>query len=169
MRLQSTAVDEQTTRDWYSNDFIGLPTSFAEVDLGVDRAFGPLQPVDTGCIDAVAIDGEAVGVRIRGSVRDAVDRRELALEACGPVAVGASFRIETAARDHGFDIDQVVLRSDRPAAPVVGQPAVGVEAHDDTSYRLRVAAAEEDRWLVLGQSHNLGWEATVDGLSLIHI
>jgi arabinofuranan 3-O-arabinosyltransferase len=43
---------------------------------------------------------------------------------------------------------------------------VDVRSNDDTHYSLAVPASASSRWLVLGQSHNLGWEATVDGVSL---
>ncbi|MDW3218349.1 MAG: alpha-(1-_3)-arabinofuranosyltransferase family protein [Acidimicrobiales bacterium] len=166
VRLQSTAVDENTTRDWYSNDFIGLPTSFAEVDLGVGRAFGPLQPIATPCLPLATLDGVTAHARIEASVDEALDRDELTLVGCEPVSADSRIEIETSGRPHGFDIDQLVLSSPRPVEPPVAGPVVAVESHDDTSYRVRVPASEEDRWLVLGQSHNLGWEATVDGASL---
>lgn len=166
VRLQSTAVDENTTRDWYSNDFIGLPTSFAEVDLGVGRSFGPLQPIATDCLELASVDGAAVHARIEASVEEALDRDELTLVGCDEIATAGDVRVETVGRSHGFDIDQLVLTSSRPVAPAASAPPVVVESHDDTSYRLSVPASGEARWLVLGQSHNLGWEATVDGTSL---
>lgn len=166
VRIQATGVDELTTRDWYSNDFVGLPMSVAEIDLGTGRRFGPLQPVDSGCVELLTIDGAAVSGRITATVEDAIERRELAIEGCEPVEVGDRFEVETVGRRHGFDLDQVVLRSDRELAPVASAAPVVVEDHDDTSYRLRVPASVEPRWLVLGQSHNIGWEARVDGRSL---
>ena len=38
--------------------------------------------------------------------------------------------------------------------------------HSDTAYTVEVPARDRDRWLVLGQSHNRGWQATVDGADL---
>ena len=49
-----------------------------------------------------------------------------------------------------------------PATPAAG-PALTVEHQDATSYRLRVDGATRPFWLVLGQSHSTGWEATVKG------
>ena len=38
-----------------------------------------------------------------------------------------------------------------------------VDHQTRTSYDLTVSGATEPFWLVLGQSHNAGWTATVDG------
>jgi len=43
---------------------------------------------------------------------------------------------------------------------------VSVLDNDDTNYLLSLPGSSQDRWLVLGQSYNLGWSATLDGRSL---
>ncbi|MEM7141423.1 MAG: alpha-(1-_3)-arabinofuranosyltransferase family protein [Actinomycetota bacterium] len=166
VRILTSAVEPSLTRDWYSSGPVSLPVSIVDVEIAPGRSFGPLQDIDTGCVPVAAIDGVPLTARITGSVADALERRELALVGCTEVAAPAAFEVETSARLHGFDLDQLVLRSQLPVASPPPQPAVTVEAHDDTSYRVAVPASAQARWLVLGQSHNLGWEATVDGRNL---
>ena len=104
--------------------------------------------------------------RVSGPASDALERRELTIEGCEPVSADAEFTVQTQSRSHGLDLDQLVLRSRRELPPVPALGAVTVVDHDDTKYLLDLPSADVDRWLVLGQSFNLGWEATLDGESL---
>ena len=80
-------------------------------------------------------------------------------------------RVSTAAgKDVGLDIDRVVLRSAAGGTPRTTSgplasvpPTVTVEAPAASTYSLRVEDATEPFWLVLGQSRNDGWKATVKG------
>jgi hypothetical protein len=103
-----------------------------------------------------------------------------------PVVLGGGeHEIDTAPGDSsGLDIDQLVLRSDAggQASPAVDATLVeqatggGVasgpdvtvddEGHDHSTVTVGGAEPGEPFWLVLGQSHNPGWTATVDGESL---
>jgi hypothetical protein len=93
--------------------------------------------------------------------------------------------IDTArGRETGLDVDQIVLRSGAggTASPAGsgtltheasgGAPALGptVEVldddHDRATVRVTGATPDEPFWLVLGQSHNPGWTATIDGEGL---
>lgn len=162
-------VAERVTRDWYANHFVAMPTAIAEIALGGDGSlFGPPADVATGCLGLVSIDGEPVDVRVTGAADDALDRRELSLSACAPepTPTAGSFTVTTDARPSGFDVDQVVLRSGEETQGLVTPGPVTILDSDDTSYRLSVPASDTDRWLILGQSVNPGWEATVDGESL---
>ena len=167
LMLVAADVDERTTRDWYSNAAVAMPISIAEVTLGDGVHFSEASDIDSGCVELLAVNGAAVGVRFAGSAQDALARRELALSGCGEVVSAADgLRIETRSRPLGFDLDQLVLRSPRPIEPPPPMPSVEVLSHDDTSYSLRVPALDNDAWLVLGQSHNDGWSASVDGVDL---
>jgi hypothetical protein len=87
-------------------------------------------------------------------------------------------------RDTGLEVDRLVLRSAAggAASPLGGGtlvdqatagqrpsgPSVEVidDGHDHATVRVEGATRDEPFWLVLGQSHNLGWTATVGGEEL---
>ena len=170
VRLVFDRVDERLTREWYSNGFVALPVSVAEVRIEGARLPAPPADIDTGCRDdLVFIDGAAVPVRVTGSVADALARRGLRFEGCASVSLGPPESLVVAAPGSrtGFDIDQLVLEGPRlipPPSEGVGR--VDAVRHRDTAYTVRVPARDDDRWLVLGQSHSRGWHATVDGTDL---
>ena len=162
------AVDERPTLNWYANNYVAMPVSVAEMRVGATPLFGPPSPVDTGCVELVLVNGTPVTARVTGSAADAIERRELDLRGCeGAVETTAAFSVETLGRGAGLDIDQLKMFSEGDG--VVADVEVGpvdVLDQDDTHYSVAVPASASSRWLVLGQSHNLGWEATVDGVSL---
>ena len=170
VRLVFDRVEERRTRDWYSNGFVALPVSVAEVRIGDTPPLGPPKDIDTGCRDdLVSIDGRSAPVRITGTAADALARRGLRITGCGPVVLGSpeSLIVTAPGSVSGFDIDQLVLTGPQPA-PAAPDSVGGVDAvrHGDTAYTVDVPARDRDRWLVLGQSHNRGWHAAVDGADL---
>jgi hypothetical protein len=78
----------------------------------------------------------------------------------------------------GLDLDRLVLRSaaggsaDTGTGPLVAaglaadRPAVELAGSSRTTVSVDLGAREEPTWLILGQSHNLGWTATADGVDL---
>ncbi|MEQ8841449.1 MAG: alpha-(1-_3)-arabinofuranosyltransferase family protein [Acidimicrobiales bacterium] len=167
LEIRVRAVDERVTQDWYANYFVAMPVSIAEVQLDGVAFFGAPDAVDTGCVPLLTIDGAVVDVAVAGSADDALERRELAVTGCTELATDGGLVMATSSRPFGLDLDQLVFRSPAPQEiPTVAPGPVDVRSSDDTHYSLTVPAADEDRFLVLGQSHNLGWEATVDGTSL---
>ena len=169
VRLVLVEVTERLTRDWYSNGFVALPVSVAEVRVGGNPRLGPPTDIDTGCRDGlVFIDGRSVPVRITGTAGDPPARRELRVEGCAPAVLGPSESLIMTApgSETGFDIDQLVLSGPPRALPPSGSGDVDAVRHSDTSYTVRVPGRDAGRWLVLGQSHNRGWQATIDGNDL---
>ncbi len=124
--------------------------------------------------DLLAVDGAPVSVRLTGAVADA--RRGLSLESCGgPLDLSAGSHTVTSATglDGGIDIDRVVLSSDAAGAATSigprGAPlatsgaAVRVVDSGSTSLHLAVRTDGKPFWLVFGESHNAGWQASTSG------
>jgi hypothetical protein len=130
-------------------------------------------------------------VRISGSSATAVSGGALGLTACNPadpaaapppVALGGGKHVLRTAegKESGVDFDRVVLSSaaggeaasvaDLVATAGRGEaaesPRVRVLKEDSTSMTVRVDDASDPFWMVLGQSLNKGWKATVDGEDL---
>jgi arabinofuranan 3-O-arabinosyltransferase len=153
-----------------------LPVGIAEVGLPTQFTPAP-QTFDTGCRDdLVTVDGRPVSIRVQGETDAAEQGRPLAVETCGPDAGGLDLDpgehvLRTArGRDVGIDLDRLVLTStvtDRAAgdaAAAAGTPELRVAGAGRTSFDLEVSGATEPFWLVLGQSHNAGWQLTSDEL-----
>ena len=170
VRIVFDEVAERLTRHWYSNGFVALPVSVAEVRIGDTPPLVPPTDIDTGCRDdLVSIDGRSVPVRITGSAADALTRRELRIEGCDAAVLGPPESVIVTAPGSltGLDVDQLVLSGlQRVPPPVIDIGGVDAVRHSDTAYTVQVPDWDADRWLVLGQSHNRGWHATVGGADL---
>ena len=165
---------------------ITLPVGIAELGIaGVRRAPLPAA-MPTGCLDhLVRVDGEYRGVRVTGSTRDAIEGRPLPMQACdgAPLTLAAGSH-EVRARSPktaGLSLTQLLLLSDRSghaadatafradlAATPRGNtpPSVKVLRQGRSSSDVQFRGATRPFWLVLGQSHNRGWQATIDGHDL---
>ena len=189
VRLTVDAVRFENTRDYYSQSARALPIGIAEVGIaGVSAPPLPIDVPSTCRDDLLTVDGKPVWVSVHGTTAAALARQPLAVSLCGPDAAG----IALAAGDHtlsstwggtvGLDVDQLALASaagggaatltaaGQVPAPATGPaPTVTVDHQTSTTMQLTVAhvsSASAPFMLVLGQSINAGWQATVGGRSL---
>jgi hypothetical protein len=181
-RVTVEEVRPVTTPDFFSGAPLELPVAIAELGLAGAEATAPSPgaALDLPCRDdLLTVDGRPLPVRITGDVRAAASRHALSIEACG-----VSTALDLGAGDHeirtapggvtGIDVDRLVLRSE-PTAPATATalagsaPRLGVQARGRTGFDVEVAASPASGapfWLVLGQSHSLGWHATAGGRDL---
>ncbi len=189
-RLRFTGVRPVTTNDWVSDDEIDQPAAVAEIGLPAEPVPPLPETFDSGCrSDLLTVDGEPLPVQVTGPTADLLAGGPLPLRVCGdaPVALGAGEHEIDAVdgQDTGLDLDRLVLRSapggaasEADAGTITqeatagqergSQPAVEVvsDDHDRAHVEVTGATPGEPFWLVLGQSHNVGWTATADGESL---
>ena len=136
---------------------------------------------DTGCrLDLLDIDGTPVGVDLAGTMTGATGGKPLKVTLCGLSADGIFSTAATTCcgprrGGHRLDLDSLVCSppQERPqVTPLVASPETGptvkVDGQGRTSFDLSVTGATKGQpfWLVLGQSNNSGWTASVDGHDL---
>lgn len=139
--------------------------------------------------DLLEVDGEPVPLSIQGTVEEALSRQSLAVRTCdpdratgddAPTADGASGPVLTLGEgEHrlratpgattGIDLDGLALGSAPGGAaqvagtdagePPLPAPEVEITGEGRVTTDVAVTDAEQPFWLVLGQSHNLGWHA----------
>jgi arabinofuranan 3-O-arabinosyltransferase len=190
-RLKLTEVRDVRTLDWASDRLVAQPAGIAEI--GLPAAAAPALPelFDSGCReDLVSVDGAPIPVRVVGSMDDALAGRPLEVRTCDDAAVdldGGTRTVRTALGvDVGIDIDQLVFRSaaggeastsvetlvdearsgaDARPDDAVPEPTVEMldEGQDHVQVQVTGATPDEPFWLVLGQSYNDGWNATISG------
>ncbi len=164
------AIEPRTTIDRRSGESVVLPSAVAE--LGVPGYQAPALPAtfDTGCVaNRLTVDGQAVPVRLHGVTADALAGAPLTIEPCGgPLALAPGEHI-VRTQATVTAVDRLVLSSPAagaPAASVAADPDVRVTADDPTHREAEISGASGPFWLVLGESHDDGWHASVDGHDL---
>ncbi|MCB1040411.1 MAG: DUF3367 domain-containing protein, partial [Acidimicrobiales bacterium] len=181
---QLEAVRDVETLDWFTNKPLVMPMGI--VELGIDGLQAPTLPerVDGSCRDdLVEVDGQPVSVSLQGTTADLLAGKPIDLTTCDDAALdlpkGSTDLRTTAGTQTGLDLDRLVLRSaaggraDASTGSLVDsgeavsqRPTMEVTASSRTSVDLHVPRADDDFWLILGQSHNAGWHATADGQDL---
>lgn len=172
------------TKDYYSRRLINMPVGIAELGIPGVTMPRPAATLPTTCrTDLVTVDGRPLGVRIIGDTATVERGGAVRVEPCdanaAALAKGEHVVRARAGRDTGLDIDRLVLASAAGGAPSTGPlattgggaraaaPTVRVTGSGRTSADLRVKNPGHPFWLVLGQSFNKGWTATLaDGMSL---
>lgn len=173
-RLTVEEVRAVSTPDFFSGTPLDLPVAIAELGIPGLRMAPPSPTVATECRnDLVRVGGAPVAVRVSGTTPDLERRNGLALEACSPTVdlpAGDHELRTTSGKRTGIDIDRLVLQA--PAAtstsPTPSGPTPQVRVLDTTrtSFKVQIDPSAVPSWLVLGQSHNLGWRATLNGRPL---
>ena len=190
-RSIKVAVDSvriQNTLNYYSQTPIALPIGIAEVGLPGVTAAPVAAQVPFSCRDdLISVDGAPLWVQVTGSTADALDRKALTVALCGPdaggLALGPGDHTLRTAIGHvaAYDVDQIVLDSApgggaMPLAspttvappPVAASPALTVVRTTATTLQVTVHGVTTTTGttpfdLILGESINRGWTATVNG------
>ena len=187
LRVAFTGIGVRDTASYETSLTDALPIAIAEI--GIPGVTSPPLPatIPSSCrSDLLTLDGTPVWTSVSGSTADALAGNGLAVSLCGPDQGGLTLGAGThllAASDGavtGFNIDQLDLDSapgsrsgPAPASTAVGlpptppastgAPAVTVTSQNATRVSVHVAYASAPFLLVLGQSINRGWSATVQG------
>ena len=167
-----SGVDERATPEYFSRLPKVLPLAISEIRFDDEPpiSFDRSADLDATCRDdLLTIDDLGVPTQIVGTLGDAIDREELRLELCGPpiaLAEGTHRLRASPGVDTGIDIDRIVLDSGSSAPSRDVPPTVTTDSVADTRFDLTVGSSDADSWLVLAQSWNEGWTATVDGESI---
>ncbi|MCU1351735.1 MAG: coagulation factor 5/8 type domain protein, partial [Acidimicrobiales bacterium] len=177
------SVREVTTRDYYSRQQVAMPIGFVEVGIPGLRVRPPSGQVDSRCRrDLVSIDGHWIGVSLHGRVADLVAGRPVDVRLCDArdvrLPAGTTTLRSALGSGPGINIDGLTLRSaaggraDRGSGPLTpasvtrSRPDLRVTHAGRTSFDVEVGPSKQASWLILGQSNNLGWKATVGGKDL---
>ncbi len=176
IRLTVEEVRSVSTPDFFSGTPLELPVAIAELGIPGLGMASPSPTVAIECRDdLVRVGGVPVAVRLSGTAADLERRDGLAVEACSPTVdlpAGDHEIRSTSGKRTGIDIDRLVFRAPAEggatsSAPSGPSPQVRVVDSSRTSFEVQVPASDEPSWLVLGQSHNLGWRATMNGRTLV--
>ncbi|UDY36471.1 alpha-(1-_3)-arabinofuranosyltransferase domain-containing protein [Dermatobacter hominis] len=183
-RFRIDEVQEVRSLDWFSGSPTVVPVGIAELGLPTQAQPSADAPLPAECrSDLLTLGDRRVGLRVVGTVGQALGREPLHLQSCaadgdaGPgVAVPAGRTLlETAdGRTTGIDVDQLTLASaaggaagtdtlEDPPGPGPTPPATTTTRTARTAYEAKVTDADEPYWVVLGQSLSPGWTATAEG------
>jgi len=187
IQVTITGARLEDTRNYYSRQLEAFPVGIAE--LGIPGVIDPAAPADipATCVDdLLTVDGHPVWVQVTGTSTAALQGQGLAVHLCGPDAKGLALKagphvLEAAnGAVTGWNLDELVLDSaagggpepdtnptSLAAPPPAGSaPTATVTAQSATTVHVRltdVGTKSPAFHLVLGESDNQGWTATVDG------
>ncbi len=185
LTITVTGVRQVMIKDYSSQAPIALPFGIAELGIpGTQIGAAPAAFPTTCRSNLLTVDGKPVSVTLSGSTRDALAGDALTVKLCGADAAGITLAAGThvvlgmSGESTGIDIDQLALDSAPGggpdattgpggaalAAPTPGPaPTVRVTSATATKMQLKITGATQPYWLVLGQSINKGWVASVVG------
>jgi arabinofuranan 3-O-arabinosyltransferase len=192
LRITVLAIRPLRAVDYYAGGDVTLPVALAELGIPGVHVGAPPPSIPSPCRhDLLEVDGRPVWISVSGSSAAALGGGGLAVSLCGPDAGGLSLGagphtiVATPGRLSGIDLDQLVLDSapgggpqpgDGPdgvvPAPTPPAPVVRVVRRSSTTLRAVVEptggfSPGSAAWLVLGESVNSGWRASVVGGSAL--
>ncbi len=189
VRLTFDTVRIENTLNYYSQTPIAMPIGVAEVGIPGAPSAAPLPTdVPTSCRgDLLSLDGAPIWVQVTGTTAAALDRQPLTISLCGPDAGGlhigpGSHTLRSAlGQVAAYDVDQLALDSAPGGGPmpladpttlaapsVAPSPTAVVDSQTSTTVHVTMkdvptAPGSTPFDLILGESINKGWTATVDG------
>jgi len=168
LTVEITAVETRPTLDRRYGEPVVLPAAVAEITAGEPTSIPTT--VDTGCRDdLLAIDGQAVAVRVTAPTTDLLAGRAVTATACGGAVELAEGRHDmTTTTGSGLQIDRVVLddggRAAMTAAPA--PPDVTVTSSGRIDRDVTVGPCPSGCWLILGVGHHPEWSARTGDTNL---
>ncbi len=179
LQFTVSGVKLRFTRSYSSRQLIALPVGIAE--LGIPGVVDPPPPakIPTSCqSDLLSMDGQPVWLSVSGSSSTALAGNGLKVSLCGPDAAGlqlaAGTHVLEAANGHttGLNLDELALDSAVSATALVAPthatsvPKAHVTSQSATTIHVQlkgITASTAPFHLVLGESINKGWTATIAG------
>ncbi len=177
------------TREWFCECDQVMPVGIAELGIPDIAPIRVPAEIPNDCrTDLLVVDGNPVPGRVVGSTAAALALEPLRVEQCDQVdrptlqLAAGPHELSTGPGDEtGWNVDRLVLASGEAGTPMVlgsgaaatvttipsaPGPELRIDAQGRSTIRATVTATGEPFWLVLGQSLNPGWRATVDGRDL---
>jgi arabinofuranan 3-O-arabinosyltransferase len=188
IKITFDTVRLENTLNYYSQTGIAMPIAVASVGLaGVSAPPIPAEVPYSCRGDLISVDGAPLWVQVTGSTTAALDRQALTISLCGPDAHGITLGPgnhtvrSTLGSIAAYDVDQLVFDSAPGGGPmplaspttlvpptVAPSPPAVVDRSTSTSMVVTVSKVSTTPGtvpfdLILGESINKGWTATVGG------
>ena len=164
--ITSIVIDEiaaKTSPDYFSGFPRVLPVSVREVDAGADNALVARNLSVLCHSNLLWIDDVAVGVFIKGSVTDALNRQSLDLSLCDDsvdLSAGEHTLRTALGQDVGFDLDRIVLQPKNQIVKASAPVAQTSILSRSTTHLEAEVTATGPTIVSFAYSINPGWKAT---------
>jgi arabinofuranan 3-O-arabinosyltransferase len=185
------AIDGITTRQYACDCDVTMPAAIAELGIpGLPSMAPPATLPDVCRNDLITVDGQPVPARVVGSTAALAGLQPAGVEACSgtgkvdrTLARGTHVLRTQTGQETSLTVDRLTMGSAAGGPPLttvddqgnVTSPAsapgsdvaaVHVTSTQRAKIQATIAPTTAPFWLVLGQSSNSGWRATVDGHDL---
>ncbi len=178
IRFTVEATRAVTTIDFYSAKNIDMPIGIAELGISRVQASSLRSAINSACrTDLLTIDGAPFGISLQPTpVADAASGSPIKFVGCTndkfALTAGEHIIRSSNGADIGISVDQlrytsVAQPSASNAGPQATPPKISVAKSERTEMQLTATIDQKTStspyWLILGQSQNVGWQATVNG------